>query len=239
MSSEISSSTVRRLSTYYRVLRELEGERAAVASSRLLAERSGVTPAQVRKDLSYFGTFGKRGLGYDIQLLMREIRSILGLDRRWRVGLVGAGNLGSALFSYAPFRQQGFDVVAIFDRDPGKVGGIWGDVPIHAIDAFAEVARAVPMDIVVLAVPGGNVQEVADRVVAAGVRAILNFAPRQLFVPAGVTLRNVDMAIELETLSFALKAEQDGAAVAGEGPAGGGAGSAVAGAGSGPEPQGR
>jgi len=204
MSSEISSSTVRRLSTYYRVLRELEGERAAVASSRLLAERSGVTPAQVRKDLSYFGTFGKRGLGYDIQLLMREIRSILGLDRRWRVGLVGAGNIGSALFSYAPFRQQGFDIVAIFDRDPGKVGRIWGDVPIHAI------ARAVPMDIVVLAVPGGAAQEVADRVVAAGVRAILNFAPRQLFVPAGVTIRNVDMAIELETLSFALKAMNGG-----------------------------
>jgi len=200
---------VRRLSTYYRVLRELGGENARVASSRLLAERSGVTPAQVRKDLSYFGNFGKRGLGYDIRHLMREIRTILGLDRRWRVGLVGAGNVGSALFSYGPFRQQGFDIVAIFDSEPGKIGRQWSGVPISAMESFAEVARRVPMDIVVLATPAAAAQEVADRVVAAGVKAILNFAPRQVFVPAGITLRNVDVSIEIETLSFALNASGD------------------------------
>ena len=209
MRPEISSSTVRRLSTYYRVLRELGGENARVASSRLLAERSGVTPAQVRKDLSYFGNFGKRGLGYDIRHLMREIRTILGLDRRWRVGLVGAGNVGSALFSYGPFRQQGFDIVAIFDSEPGKIGRQWSGVPISAMESFAEVARRVPMDIVVLATPAAAAQEVADRVVAAGVKAILNFAPRQVFVPAGITLRNVDVSIEIETLSFALNASGD------------------------------
>jgi redox-sensing transcriptional repressor len=204
VSPEISASTVRRLSAYYRVLRDLSREGSAVASSGLLAERSGVTAAQVRKDLSCFGSFGTRGLGYDVGHLIEEIRAILGLDRRWRVGIVGAGNVGSALFSYAPFRQQGFDVVAIFDSDPAKIGKVWGTVPISSIEDFAEVAGRVPIDIVVLATPAAVTQEVCDRVVAAGIRGILNFAPRQISVPAGVTQRSVDLAIELETLSFAL-----------------------------------
>lgn len=204
MSPEISAATVRRLSAYYRVLRDLTREGATVASSGLLAERSGVTAAQVRKDLSHFGSFGTRGLGYDVGHLIDEIQTILGLDRRWRVGLVGAGNVGSALFSYAPFRQQGFDVVAIFDSDPAKIGKVWGTVTISSIEDFAEVAARVPMDIVVLATPAAVTQEVCDRVVAAGIRGILNFAPRQISVPDGVTQRSVDLAIELETLSFAL-----------------------------------
>jgi len=208
MGNEISSSTVRRLATYYRVLHELMDAGEALASSRVLAERSGVTPAQVRKDLSCFGTFGKRGLGYDIAHLNERIRTILGLDRRWRVGLIGAGNIGSALFSYEPFRRQGFDIVAIFDSDPNKVGRRWDDLTIQPITQFAEVAETADMDIVVLATPSEVAQDVADRVIAAGIRAVLNFAPRQLDIPIGVTLRNVDMALELESLSFALQAEQ-------------------------------
>lgn len=205
MRPDISISTVRRLSAYYRVLRELRGEGVEVASSQLLAERSGVTPAQLRKDLSYFGNFGTRGRGYDLDSLRREIRSILGLDRRWQVGLVGAGNIGSALFSYAPFREQGFDVVAIFDADPAKIGQVWDGVRIAAIGEFRAIAGRVPLDIAVLSVPAAAAQEVTDLVVAAGVRAILNFAPRKIFVPDTVVLRNVDMAIELEALSFSLR----------------------------------
>ncbi len=206
MRPDISISIVRRLSAYYRVLRELRGEGIAVASSQLLAERSGVTSAQLRKDLSCFGHFGTRGRGYDLESLTRELRSILGLDRRWRVGLIGAGNVGSALFSYAPFREQGFDVVAIYDVDAAKIGRVWDGVRIAAIDDLrAGVGRVPPLDIAVLAVPAAVAQEVSDLVVAAGVRAILNFAPRQIAVPKTVALRTVDMAIELEALSFALR----------------------------------
>ena len=206
MRPEISTSTVRRLSAYYRVLRELRGEGIAVASSQLLAERSGVTPARLRKDLSCFGHFGTRGRGYDLDSLTRELRSILGLDRRWRVALVGAGNIGSALFSYAPFRAQGFDVVAIYDSDPGKIGQVWDGVRIAAIDELrAAAGRVPPLDIAILAVPAAAAQEVSDLLVAAGVRALLNFAPRPIAVPATVALRSVDMAIELEALSFALR----------------------------------
>ncbi len=207
MQNEISSSTVRRLATYYRALRELSDAGDSVVSSRVLAERSGVTPAQVRKDLSYFGNFGKRGLGYDIGHLAERIRTILGLDRRWKVGLVGAGNIGSALFSYEPFRRQGFDIVAIFDASPQKVGQGWEGLEIQPMGEFAASAAATGMEIAILATPAKVAQEVADVVVAAGVRAILNFAPVRLDIPSGVALRNVDMAVELESLSFALRAE--------------------------------
>ncbi len=204
MRADIPISTVRRLSTYYRVLRQLLSEGAEIASSQLLAELSGVSAAQLRKDLSYFGNFGKRGLGYDLPLLTRELRSILGLDRRWRVGLVGAGNIGSALFAYEPFREQGFDIVALFDSDQRKIGSRWNGVRITAIKDFAAEAAENPMDIVVVAVPPAAAQAVCDRVVAAGVKAILNFAARRISVPPGVVLRNVDMALELEALSFSL-----------------------------------
>jgi redox-sensing transcriptional repressor len=192
------------------VLTDLEEAGAALASSKVLAERAGVTPAQVRKDLSYFGHFGKRGLGYDIGHLAERIRSILGLDRRWQVGLIGAGNIGSALFSYEPFRRHGFDIVAIFDSHPGKVGARWNGLRVQSMADFAAVARQTGMDIVVIAIPAAAAQQVADCVVAAGIRAILNFAPRRLDTPSGVAVRNVDMAAELESLSFALRAE-DGA----------------------------
>jgi redox-sensing transcriptional repressor len=200
----ISDSTVRRLSHYYRVLEEVEAEGRRVISSRRLAEREGITSAQVRKDLSYFGSFGRRGLGYDVAHLREEIRAILGLERRWRVALVGAGNIGAALLAYRGFAQQGFDVVAVFDREPARIGARLGTLVVQDVQALPAFAAREPIEIGVIATPVGAAQEVADLLVAAGARGILNFAPRKLFVPAHVALRTVDMAMEFESLSFAL-----------------------------------
>lgn len=202
--ARISESTVRRLSHYYRVLEEVEAEGGRLISSHRLAEREGITSAQVRKDLSTFGSFGRRGLGYSVAHLREEIRSILGLDRRWRVGVVGAGNIGTALLAYRGFAHQGFDVVAAFDRDPTRVGERLGDLVVHDVSLLPSLAPELRLDMGVIATPVRAAQEVADLLVKAGVRGILNFAPRKLFVPAAVTLRNVDMTVELESLSFAL-----------------------------------
>jgi len=201
--ARISDSTVRRLSHYYRVLEEVQAEGRRMISSRRLAEREGITSAQVRKDLSYFGSFGRRGLGYNVAHLREEIRAILGLDRRWRVALVGAGHVGSALLAYRGFAAQGFDVVAVYDRDPARIGQKLSGVAIQDV-ASLPAAAGQGFDIGVIATPVRAAQEVADALVTAGVRGILNFAPRKIFVPAQVTLRNVDMTVELETLSFAL-----------------------------------
>lgn len=202
--ARISQSTVRRLSHYYRVLEEVEAEGKRLISSHRLAEREGITSAQVRKDLSCFGSFGRRGLGYNVAHLRDEIRGILGLDRRWRVAIVGAGNVGTALLAYRGFAKQGFDVVAVFDRDPQRVGQRIGDLVIHDTQQIAAVAAEQRVDMGVIATPVRAAQEVADQLVAVGVRGILNFAPRKLFVPPHVALRNVDMTVELESLSFAL-----------------------------------
>jgi len=201
--ARISESTVRRLSHYYRVLEEVEDEGKRLISSHRLAEREGVTSAQVRKDLSCFGSFGRRGLGYNVAHLRREIRAILGLDRRWRVAVVGVGNLGTALMLYRGFQRQGFDVVAAFDRDPARIGQRLGDLVVRDIAELPAAARG-GIDMGVIATPVRAAQEVADALVAAGVRGILNLAPRKLFVPSHVALRNVDMTVEFETLSFAL-----------------------------------
>ena len=200
----ISESTVRRLSHYYRVLEEVEAEGRRMISSHRLAEREGITSAQVRKDLSYFGSFGRRGLGYNVSHLREEIRAILGLDRRWRVAVVGAGNIGSALLAYRGFESQGFDVVAVFDRDPARVGHKLGARTVQDVAELASPALHGRFDIGVIATPLKAAQEVADALVAAGVRGILNFAPRKLFVPPEVDLRTVDMTMEFESLSFAL-----------------------------------
>jgi redox-sensing transcriptional repressor len=200
----ISESTVRRLSHYDRVLEEVQAEGRRMISSHRLAEREGITSAQVRKDLSMFGSFGRRGLGYNVARLREEIRAILGLDRHWRVALIGAGNMGAALVAYRGFARQGFDVVAVFDRDPARVGQRLGGHPVQDITALPAAARAGSFDIGVVATPGHAAQEVVDALVAAGVRGILNFAPRKLFVPDHVALSNVDMVVEFEGLSFAI-----------------------------------
>ncbi len=165
-----------------------------------------MTSAQVRKDLSCFGNFGKRGLGYNVPRLRKEIRLILGLNHRWRVALVGAGNIGSALFSYKEFGRQGFDFAAIFDVSPDRVGQRWRELTILHVDRLKQEAERLGLEIGVVAVPARAAQVVADRMVHAGIRGILNFAHRKLAVPAGVALRNVNLAVELESLSFSIKA---------------------------------
>jgi redox-sensing transcriptional repressor len=203
----ISESTVRRLSHYYRVLQEVESEGKRLISSHRLAEREGITPAQVRKDLSMFGSFGRRGLGYNVAHLREEICAILGLDRRWKVAVVGAGNIGAALLAYRGFAELGFDVVAVYDRDPARIGQRLGD---HTVKDVAELPRvaAGSYDIGVIATPVRAAQEVVELLTAAGVRGILNFAPRKLRVPAATALRTVDMAVEFESLSFELSRER-------------------------------
>ena len=205
MDPRIPTSTIRRLSGYYRVLEELETEGHRTISSQGLAHQSGVTSAQVRKDLSYFGNFGKRGLGYNVPRLRREIRLILGLNRRWKVALVGAGNLGSALYSYKEFRRQGFDIVGVFDMSAERVGQRWRDLVIQHVDALETEAERLGLEIGVIAVPARAAQAVADRLVAAGMHGILNFAHRRIQVPPTVALRTVNLSIELESLAFSIK----------------------------------
>jgi redox-sensing transcriptional repressor len=201
---KVSESTVGRLSLYLRLLSELKAEGVLTLSSEALARRCGTTAAQVRKDLSLFGTFGKRGLGYSVEELVTELRSILGLGRRWRVALVGAGRIGVALLGYEDFRRQGFYVEAVFDADPLKVGQTRHGLTIQAEEELEAALTAGGIDIVIVAVPSSAAQSVVDRVVSAGVRGILNFAPTKLDVPPGVALKNVNMAMELEALSYAL-----------------------------------
>jgi redox-sensing transcriptional repressor len=200
----IADSTVRRLSLYLRFLEE-SGQRGLVTiSSDELARRGGTTSAQVRKDLSFFGSFGKRGLGYSVPELTDSLREILGLRRDWQVIIVGAGKIGTALAQYRGFRQRGFRVTAVYDRDPRKIGTQWDSLTVRDMAQIErDIAKEHP-DIAVLTTPAEEAQNVVDRLVGAGMRALLNFAPIQLQVPPDVTLKNVNMAMELEGLSFAL-----------------------------------
>src|SRR5687767_217999 len=200
----IADSTVRRLSLYLRFLEESAQRGLVTISSDELARRGGTTSAQVRKDLSFFGSFGKRGLGYSVPELTESLREILGLRRDWQVIIVGAGKIGTALAQYRGFRQRGFRVIAVYDLDPKKIGTKWDSLTVRDLATLEQdVAKEHP-DIAVLTTPAEAAQQVVDRLVATGVRALLNFAPLQLQVPADVTLRNVNMAMELEGLSFAL-----------------------------------
>jgi len=206
---KVSDSTVARLSMYLRLLTELQAEGVTTLASEELARRCGTSAAQVRKDLSFFGTFGKRGRGYAVDELVTELRRIMGLGRRWKVALVGAGKIGAALLAYQDFRRQGFDIVAVFDRDESKVGREWNGLMVQA-DAEMDASLRKGIDIAIVAVPADAAQAVVDRIVAAGVRAILNFAPTKLTVPDHVTMKTVNMALELETLSYALVNEARG-----------------------------
>ncbi|HJQ65641.1 MAG TPA: redox-sensing transcriptional repressor Rex [Gemmatimonadales bacterium] len=201
---KISDSTVRRLALYLRFLEQSATQGLTTISSADLAQRGGTTPAQVRKDLSFFGSFGKRGLGYSVPELAAQIRDILGLKRTHRVVLVGAGKMGGALLHYQGFRQHGFDVSAIYDRDPKKIGSRWNGLVVRDIRHVETDLKKEPIEIAILVTPAESAQEVADRLVRAGVKAILNFAPVQLSVPRDVAVQTVNMALELETLSFAL-----------------------------------
>ena len=201
---KISDSTVRRLALYLRFLEQSAAQGLATIRSADLAQRGGTTPAQVRKDLSFFGSFGKRGLGYSVSELAGRIREIMGLKRSHRVVLVGAGKMGGALLHYQGFRQHGFDVSAIYDRDPKKIGSRWNGLVVRDIRHVEADLKKEPTEIAILVTPAEAAQEVTDRLVRAGVKAILNFAPVQLSVPHDVAVQTVNMARELETLSFAL-----------------------------------
>ena len=201
---KIAESTVRRLSLYLRFLEEFEEQGAKTVSSEALAARGGTTSAQVRKDLSFFGSFGKRGLGYLVPALKTQLREILGLTRRYRVVVVGAGKIGSALVQYGGFGARGFDLVGIYDNDPKKIGKQWGSLMVRDVGQLEKDLKDHHADIAAVVTPADAAQAVADRLVKCGVTAILNFAPAQLQVPDTVTVKTVNLVLELEALSYIL-----------------------------------
>jgi len=198
----IPEATVARLPLYLRSL--VEGQHAGLTtiSSERLAELAGVNAAKVRKDLSYLGSYGTRGVGYDVEYLLFQMSRELGLTHDWPVVIVGAGNLGHALANYGGFDERGFPVAAIVDIDTAKVGNRIGAVKVRHLDDLPDIVGALSNVIGIIATPATGAQEVADRLVAAGVTSILNFAPAVLTVPRGVSLRKVDLAVELQILSF-------------------------------------
>lgn len=201
---KISDSTIHRLSVYYRALLSLEKEGYETISSKELAKREKLTPAQVRKDLSFFGSFGTRGLGYPVKQLMQQIAEILGINRIWNVALIGVGNVGSALVSYKEFAKQGFIIKQVFDNDQRKIGSNHKGIIVSDSADMKRLLKEHEISIVILTVPASAAQLVCDDVIEAGVKAILNFAPVNLRVPDDIFLRNENMAIELEHLSFSL-----------------------------------
>ena len=204
LKTRVSASTIRRLSLYLRALAVLDKEGADTVSSKELASREKITPAQVRKDLSLFGSFGTRGLGYPVNELRAQITSILGIDREWPVGLFGVGNIGSALVSYKEFPRQGFHIVKLFDNDQRKIGSNHKGTVISDISNMEQEVREAGIEMAIIAVPATVAQQVVDDVVEVGVRAILNFAPIRLRVPKDVYLRNENISMQLEYLSFAM-----------------------------------
>ncbi len=202
---QVSELTTNRLSIYLRCLNELGVEGTQTISSQALADRFHLNAAQIRKDLAYFGEFGVRGVGYYVKDLQRNLRQILGLDRRLRVAIMGAGNLGLALADYPGFRQEGFEIAALFDVANEKIGEkSRGGVPIVDVRELKRVARRERIDIAVIAVPAPHAQPVVEQVVTAGIKAILNFSPGALSVPDNVKLKSVDLTVSLESLSFYL-----------------------------------
>ncbi len=202
---KISELTVNRLSIYLRCLNALAEEGTQTISSQTLAERFNLNSAQIRKDLAYFGEFGVRGVGYYVDDLRRHITTILGLDTRHALAVIGAGNLGMALANYDGFAGVNFRMVALFDNDPAKVGTSSATgIPVYPVDRLAEIAAAEGIDIAALAVPAHAAQAALDEIAAVGIRAVLNFAPARIAGPSWVKIRNVDLTISLEGLSYAL-----------------------------------
>jgi redox-sensing transcriptional repressor len=207
---KISDSTVRRLSLYLNQLRALAARGIELVSSRELAEGSGTTAAKVRKDLSNFGSFGKRGQGYRVDELRDSLEEILGLQRRWRVAVVGAGKIGTALLGYRDLPARGFKIVAAFDTDPEKTGRDIFGIPVHPVDELEARLRDERIGIVILATPPAVAQEIAERAAAAGVEGILSFAASNLETERPVPVRWMDVALELEGLSFLITSGENG-----------------------------
>ncbi len=200
----ISESTIHRLSLYFRALSLLEKDNYETVSSKELARREKLTPAQVRKDLSFFGSFGTRGLGYPVKELKAQIATILGIDRTWRVALIGIGNIGSALVSYKEFSRQGFQIVKLFDNDQRKIGSNHKGIVVSDVRNLESELRESKIEVVIVAVPASVAQYIVDDVIKGGIKAILNFAPINLKVPDDVYIRHENMSMELEYLSFAM-----------------------------------
>jgi redox-sensing transcriptional repressor len=198
----IPEATVARLPVYLRALLEVAEQKTATISSERLADMAGVNAAKVRKDLSYLGSYGTRGVGYDVEYLLYQISRQLGLTQDWPVVIIGIGNLGHALANYRGFAARGFRVVGLFDSDRRKVGERLGDREVLAMSDLVEVVKGENVAIGVIATPAGVAQEVADQLVDSGVTSILNFAPAVLSVPPHVSIRKVDLSIELQILSF-------------------------------------
>jgi redox-sensing transcriptional repressor len=199
---QIPEATVARLPVYLRALQDVADQHRATISSETLAEMAGVNAAKVRKDLSYFGSYGTRGVGYDVEYLVFHIRRELGLTHDWPCVIAGMGNLGQALANYGGFQQRGFVIAALIDADASKVGTKVAGIPISHVDDLGPLVAERHISIGVIATPAPVAQEVADRMVEAGITSILNFAPTVINVPEGVSVRKVDLAVELQILSF-------------------------------------
>ena len=212
MPLEIPDVVIDRLPVYYRWLRRMQDGGAVTVSSQELGDALDVTPAQIRKDLSYFGRFGKQGRGYSVERLVEELRLILGLNRRWRMVLVGAGRLGRAIASYQGFEPQGFDIVAACDANPEIIGTVLGRTVVRDVREVESILRADPVDIGIVAVPGEAAQEVIDTLVRAGVRSILNYAPTTVQVPPEVQLRRIDPLLSLQSMTYHMSREERRAA---------------------------
>ncbi len=195
---------VARLPQYVRALKELQAQGIQVANSQQLGDLSQVTPAQIRKDLSYFGRFGKQGRGYSIRRLLEELQQILGLNSRWNVAVVGVGRLGKAILSYPGFTPDGFHIVAALDNNPELIGQEVEGIAVRPIGELSRVVREEGISIGVVAVPSRFTQEVIDNLVACGVRAILNYAPISPQVPPGVRIRNIDPVLSLQSMTYYL-----------------------------------
>jgi redox-sensing transcriptional repressor len=198
----IPNPAVRRLSLYLRQLEGFHRSGRRTISSKQLGESLGLTDAQVRKDLAYFGQFGQPGVGYKVEQLVGQVRRIMGTDRTWNVALVGAGNLGRALLAYKGFASKGFQIAAVFDADPAKAGRRQGTLLVQPMEELAATVAQHQIRLAIMAVPGDAAQELADQLVQVGVRGLLNFAPTSITVPPEIALNSVDLAVQLEQLSF-------------------------------------
>ncbi len=198
----VPEATVERLSVYLRSIKKLKHER--ILPSQELADLVGTSDGQVRKDLAYFGEFGIPGQGYRVGILKEEISRILGVDRVWWIALVGMGNLGAALLAYSGFKRQGFEIRTAFDNDLSKIGKIWQGVKIEDVEKIPQVLAEEEIKMGIIATPAPAAQEVVNKLIEGGVRGILNFAPVRIVVPNGVKLKNVDLSIGLEALSYFL-----------------------------------
>lgn len=202
-------TTVERLSYYFRALEDLAKRGIDTVSSEALGNKLNIKSSQIRKDLSYFGYFGKRGMGYDVRYLLKELRYILGLDREWPVIVVGAGHLGLAISHYPGFDMRGFSIKALFDVDSEKVGTDIDGIPIRHVDAMDDFIKENEIEIAILAVPAENAQNVADALVAQGIKAILNFAPVTLKAEEDVRILSVDLTTKLEALAYYMSFNKD------------------------------